>query len=91
MPDHTADGDLITVITTLLGLHEVSGMDLATAYHDRWAEEPLYRRALGRTPRFGQLKSSGYFGGCSVGCSRHVKTSAQALDRLDHEIMAQGR
>lgn len=39
VPDRNPDGDLITVITTVLDPHEVSGMDLANAYHERWQEE----------------------------------------------------
>lgn len=39
VPDRNPDGELITVITTVLDPHEVSGMDLANAYHERWQEE----------------------------------------------------
>ncbi|WP_331461185.1 IS4 family transposase [Micromonospora tarapacensis] len=39
VPDRNPDGELITVITTILDPYEVSAMDLATAYHDRWEEE----------------------------------------------------
>jgi hypothetical protein len=39
VPNRNPDGDLITVITTLLDPHEVPGVDLANAYHDRWEEE----------------------------------------------------
>lgn len=39
VPDRNPDGELITVITTILDPHEVPAMDLATAYHDRWEEE----------------------------------------------------
>lgn len=39
VPDRNPDGELITVITTMLDPHELSAMDLAGAYHDRWQEE----------------------------------------------------
>jgi hypothetical protein len=39
VPDRHPNGELITVITTIHDPHEVSGVDLATAYHDRWEEE----------------------------------------------------
>jgi hypothetical protein len=39
VPDRNPDGDLITVITTLLDPYEVPGADLANAYHDRWEQE----------------------------------------------------
>ncbi|MCW2643744.1 MAG: transposase family protein, partial [Dactylosporangium sp.] len=39
VPDRNPAGELITVITTILDPHELSGVDLATAYHDRWEEE----------------------------------------------------
>ena len=39
VPDRNPDGELITVITTVLDPHEVSGTDLANAYHERWQEE----------------------------------------------------
>lgn len=39
VPDRNPDGELITVITTILDPHEVSGLDLAGAYHERWQEE----------------------------------------------------
>lgn len=39
VPDRNPDGELITVITTVLDPHEASGMDLANAYHERWQEE----------------------------------------------------
>jgi hypothetical protein len=40
VPDRNPAGELITVITTILDPHELPGVDLATAYHDRWEEEP---------------------------------------------------
>jgi hypothetical protein len=39
VPDRNPAGELITVITTILDPPELSGVDLATAYHDRWEEE----------------------------------------------------
>ncbi|MDM4723456.1 IS4 family transposase [Micromonospora sp. WMMA1363] len=39
VPDRNPDGELITVITTVLDPHEMTGMDLANAYHERWQEE----------------------------------------------------
>jgi hypothetical protein len=39
VPDRNPDGELITVITTVLDPHEIPGLDLAAAYHQRWEEE----------------------------------------------------
>ncbi|WP_405104038.1 IS4 family transposase [Micromonospora sp. NBC_01412] len=42
VPDRHPDGELITVITTIHDPHEVSGVDLATAYHERWEQESAF-------------------------------------------------
>jgi len=39
VPDRSPDGELITVISTILDPTDVPALDLATAYHDRWEEE----------------------------------------------------
>lgn len=39
VPDRNPDGDLITLVTTVLDPHEIPGIDLANAYHDRREEE----------------------------------------------------
>jgi len=39
VPDRNPDGELIVVITTITDPHEVSALDLAGAYQQRWEEE----------------------------------------------------
>ena len=41
VPDRNPDGELITVLTTILDPADVPALDLATAYHDRWEEESI--------------------------------------------------
>jgi hypothetical protein len=41
VPDRNPGGELIAVITTILDPTDVSAVDLATAYHDRWEEESV--------------------------------------------------
>ena len=40
VPDRNPDGELITVVTTILDPHDVPAMDLAGVYHDRWKKPP---------------------------------------------------
>lgn len=39
VPDRNPQGQLIAVVTTILDPKEVSALDLACAYHQRWEEE----------------------------------------------------
>jgi hypothetical protein len=39
VPDRNPDGELIVVVTTITDPHEVSALDLAGAYQQRWEEE----------------------------------------------------
>jgi hypothetical protein len=41
VPDRNPDGELIAVITTILDPSNVSALQLATAYYDRWEEESV--------------------------------------------------
>lgn len=41
VPDRNPDGELIVMITTILDPADVSALDLAAAYHDRWEEESV--------------------------------------------------
>jgi hypothetical protein len=39
VPDRNPDGELITIITTVVDPHDLPALDLAGAYHQRWEEE----------------------------------------------------
>ena len=39
VPDRNPSGELIAVVTTVLDPHDISALDLAEAYHQRWEEE----------------------------------------------------
>ncbi|MFV2085152.1 IS4 family transposase [Micromonospora sp. LOL_021] len=39
VPERNPDGDLITLVTTVLDPHEIPAADLAAAYQQRWEEE----------------------------------------------------
>lgn len=39
MPQRNPDGELITVVTTILDPYDVPALDLAAAYQQRWEEE----------------------------------------------------
>ena len=42
VPDRNSDGELIVVVTTVTDPHDVSAVDLAEAYHQRWEEESAF-------------------------------------------------
>jgi hypothetical protein len=42
VPDRNPAGELIVVVTTILDPHDISALELAAAYHQRWEEESAF-------------------------------------------------